>query len=235
MSRIFIEFSYDGSKFHGFQRQNNLRSVQKEIEEALEKIFNEKIEIKGAGRKEDKVHALGQTATFDIPYKIDNLKKELNKVLKDIRIKDCKEVHDDFHERFRAVGKKYVYKIILDEKGKDDYHLYVQNIDLQKMKEASKLFIGRHDFRNFVAGERDDYETIIHSIKFYKRGKNLSIEFYGVGFFRYMVRNIVGALIQIGRHKIEEKDIKEMLDNPTKRRQLATALPEGLYLIKVYY
>ena len=139
MSRIFIEFSYDGSKFHGFQRQNNLRSVQKEIEETLESIFNTKIEIKGAGRTDAKVHALGQTATFDIPHKINNLKQELNKRLKDIKIITCKEVPEDFHARFSAIGKKYVYKIILDEKGKDDYHLYVQNIDLKKMKEASKL------------------------------------------------------------------------------------------------
>ena len=103
------------------------------------------------------------------------------------------------------------------------------------MKDASKLFIGTHDFRNFVAGTRKDYIATIYSINFSKFNKKLEISFVGRGFYRYMVRNLVGALLEVGEYHISRTAIKNMLDNPSVKKTLPTAKPEGLYLNKIWY
>ena len=233
--RIFLVFKYDGSYFNGFQRQKNVRSVQKDIEESLSNIYNKEIEIKGAGRTDAKVHANGQTATADVPYYIDDLKDMLNMELKNIIIKKIKVVDDDFHARFSAKGKVYLYKIKLNTKGTNPYYLCLKNVDVDKMKETSKLFIGTHNFINFVSGSREDYTSTIHSIKFFKCFNYLLIYFDGVGFYRYMVRNLVGAMIDVGKGKTSISVVKKMIEDPTYRKQLSTALPQGLYLQKVKY
>lgn len=233
--RLFIKIKYDGSKFCGFQRQKNVRTVQKEIEEVLSHYYNIDIKIKGAGRTDAGVHALGQTATFDVPYFKRNLKKYLNKNLNNIKVRKIKIVSDDFHARFSAKGKVYFYKIKLNDKGKDPYCLKVNNVDLKKMQMVSKLFIGEHDFKNFVSGSRDDYKTIIYNIKFYRFFNTLIIKFVGAGFFRYMVRNLVGAMLDVGRGKKDISCVKNMLLYPDEVKQLSTVLPNGLYLYKVLY
>ena len=166
--RLFIKIKYDGSKFCGFQRQKKVKSVQKEIEEVLSHYYDMDIKIKGAGRTDAGVHALGQTATFDVPYFKRDLKTYMNKNLNNIKVKKVSIVSDDFHARFSAKGKIYLYKIKLNTKGKDPYYLKVKNVDIKKMKMVSKLFIGEHDFKNFVSGSRDDYKTLIYNIKFYR-------------------------------------------------------------------
>ncbi len=233
--RIMIIFRYDGSRFSGFQRQNKVRSVQKDIEDVLTNIYKEDIQIKGAGRTDVGVHALGQTATFDVPYYIDNLKSIMNDQLLDIEIKKLSVVDDEFHARFSAKGKIYLYKIKLNSKDKSPYYISLKNIDVDKMKEVSKLFLGKHNFKNFVSGEREDYETVINSIKFYRFLNYMTIRFEGVGFYRYMVRNLVGAMIDVGKGKATYEDIQKMLEHPEKTKQLSTALPNGLYLYKVLY
>lgn len=233
--RILIEFRYDGSMFSGFQRQNKDRSVQKDIEDTLASIYGEKIDIKGAGRTDAGVHALGQTATFDVPYYIEQLRSILNEKLSDIEIKKLKVVDDDFHARFSAIGKVYLYKIKLNSKGKNPYYICLKDIDIDKMKEVANVFVGTHNFKNFVSGERDNYETVIKSIKFYKVFNYMTIRFEGAGFYRYMVRNLVGAMIDAGKGKVTVDEVKSMLDHPEQHKQLSTALPNGLYLYKVLY
>lgn len=233
--RLMIEFSYDGSKFHGFQRQNNCRSVQGDIENTLSIIYNTNIEIKGAGRTDVGVHAFGQTATFDVNYHVSGLKKQLNSLLKDIKIKKIFKVDDSFHARFSAKGKIYIYKIKLESKAQSPYFISLYNVDIKKMKEVAKLFVGKHDFSNFASGEKENFETFIYSIKFIKRSNFLYIKFKGAGFYRYMVRNLVGAMIDVGRGKRKIEEVKEAIENPDIKKQFSTALPNGLYLSKVLY
>ena len=237
--RIKLVFSYDGSRFNGFQRQNNLRSVQKEIEDALKSIYNEDIEIKGAGRTDAKVHANAQVAHFDTNKTIDNLKNKLNFILNpDITIKSLKKVSADFHARKTSKKKEYIYKINLGpyQSSLNDYYYQPRyKLDIALMKDASKILLGTHDFRNFVAGDRDNYVTTIYSITFTKTFGKLEIRFVGVGFYRYMVRNLVGALLEVGKYKIKRDVIKKMLDDPLTNKSLPTAPPEGLYLNKVWY
>lgn len=237
--RIKLVFSYDGSKFKGFQRQKGVRSVQATVEEALSKIYGEKIEIKGAGRTDAGVHANYQVAHYDNNKKVKNLEKRINDlVLPDIVIKSATQVKDDFHARQSAKKKEYIYKINLGPFQHALTNYYMQprfKLDISLMKTASKYMLGTHDFKNFVAGERDDYTTTIHSITFNKRFSKLEIRFVGTGFYRYMVRNLVGALLEVGKCKVPIYEIENMISLPNIEKRLPTAEPEGLYLNKIWY
>lgn len=234
--KVMAVVSYDGSKFYGFQRQNNVRSVQKELEDTLSRILSEEILVKGAGRTDRGVHAYGQVIHFETSKSIKGLKKKVNKELKDLSIKKISIVDDNFHARHSVKNKEYIYKIDLSGKKNPDYYLILKkNIDVKKMQEASKVFIGTHNFKNFVSGERDNYESTILSIRFIKVFNTLIIQFKGVGFYRYMVRNIVGALLELGKAKIDINVIKDMLNKPEIEKRLATASPNGLYLRRIKY
>ena len=234
--KVMLTLSYDGSKFYGFQRQKTLRNVQGELESALSDILNEEIIVKGAGRTDAKVHANGQVVHFETTKNIHNLKKRLNTKLKDVKIKKVRVVSDEFHARHSVLNKTYLYKIDLSGKRDNNYYTHIRyNLDIKKMKEASKLFLGTHDFHNFVSGERDNYYSTIFKIKIYKFNNVIYLYFNGIAFYRYMVRNLVGALIDLGRGKATIEDIQEMLDEPNKPKQLQTALPNGLYLLKINY
>lgn len=237
--RLAIIFSYDGSKFNGLQRQKNVRSVQKTVEDALENIYLEKVEIKASGRTDAKVHANYQVAHFDVSNEIKNLKKRLNNLLiPDIVIKKVKRVNDDFHARLDVKKKEYIYKINLGrfKTSLNDYYYQPRNkLDIKLMKDASKVFLGTHDFRNFISGDSDKNVTTIYSIEFVKKSDKLEVRFIGTGFYRYMIRNLMGALIEVGKCSIGSETIKNMLDVVEKKKSLPTAPPEGLYLNKVWY
>ena len=237
--RIKMVFSYDGSKFNGFQRQKNNPSIQGTIENALSSIYNSPITIKGAGRTDAGVHANNQVAHFNVDDLHPNLKEELNNLLRpSIYVKTIKKVDDNFHARKDAKKKEYVYKINLGpfQSSLNDYY-YQPNykLDVMLMKDASKIMLGTHDFHNFVAGYRDDYISNIQSITITKTFQKLEITFIGVGFYRYMVRNLVGALLEVGKYRIDRNFIKKMLDNPNEELRLPTAPPQGLYLNKIWY
>ena len=233
--KIMLVISYDGSKFKGFQRQNNSRSVQKDLEVALSQLYKEDIIIKGAGRTDAGVHAKYQVIHFETENIVFNLKKKLNNILKDIKVRKVQKVQDNFHARHSVKDKTYLYKIDLSGKRNAKYYLIMKNkLDILKMQEASKLFLGTHDFRNFVAGNRDNYETTIQSIQIYTFNKVLYLKFKGLAFYRYMVRNLVGALIEVGKGKVDNQMIQDMLLNKTSKR-LPTSSANGLYLIKIRY
>ena len=233
--KYLLTFAYNGSKFKGFERQKNVRTIQGDIEKTLSSIYNETIVIKGAGRTDAGVHALGQTAHFESDKKIKHLKYKLNKQLKNIYILKIKEVSDDFHARYSVKKKVYCYVLKINHLNKSPYYLGVKNIDINKMKELSKIFIGSHDFHNFVSGKRDDYQTYIYDIKFYHFGSFLIIKFIGTGFYRYMVRKLVGALIAYSKNKVTYNEVNLMLQEPNISKELPTVISNGLYLIKVIY
>lgn len=235
-----IEISYDGSKFFGFQRLNEEVSVQKVLEEALTKINKQTVEVKGAGRTDRGVHANGQCVSFKLDVDIDEtgLKRALNSLVKPyIYVRDVKVVDEDFHARFSVKRKTYIYKINLGEFNPqiEDYVYQTEfKLDVDKMKEVAKLYLGVHDFHNFVSGEREDYTCIVYDIRFYQVGDILNIEFEGKSFYRYMVRNLVGMMIEVGRGKDDISKVKEMLE--TKEEKPGYTAPAcGLYLEKIEY
>lgn len=239
--RYKAEVSYDGNSYYGFQRLNELPTIQKELEKAVSIINKKDTVVKGASRTDKGVHAYGQVVHFDLDYNVpcDRLIGAINAILpRDIRVMEIENASNDFHARRSAVGKKYVYKINLGNYDVflDRYYLqYPYKLDIKKMEECSKIFLGIHNFKNFTAGERDNYEAIINEINFIKNGDILEIEFVGKSFYRYMVRNMVGAMIDVARGKHSIKEVEELLKNWNKKGQMQTASPNGLYLDCVYY
>ena len=239
--KYLISISYDGSKFYGFQRLIGHNTVQKKIEDALSIIAKESIEIKGAGRTDRGVHAIDQKATFNLNINIDqdHLKLALNSLISPyIYITNIKVVNNDFHPRFQVVKKEYIYKINIGEFNPLYYdYIYEPNykLDINKMKECAKLFIGIHNFKNFTSGERNNYECIIYNIEFTEKNNILEIKFTGKSFYRYMVRNLVGAMLDVSNNKVSLDEIKEALEHPEIKRQFKTAIPNGLYLNKIIY
>mgnify|MGYP002644730035 CR=1 FL=1 len=238
--RYLIKFSYDGTKFHGFQRQNDVKNVQGTLEKVLSDVFESDIVIKGSGRTDASVHAEAQCAHFDVDKKI--TKEDINIINRilneDIVIKNYKLVKNDFHARHDVKYKKYVYKLNIGDFDKLKEGYYYQRkfkLDFSLMKRAMKLFVGTHDFRNFVSGPRIDYTTTIYKAKLKKKGSIILFEFVGIGFYRYMVRHLVGALVDVGRGKAKVSDVERMLDNPLVEKNLSVVPADGLYLVDVKY
>ena len=239
--KYLISIKYDGSKFFGFQRLKDKETVQKKIEEALKIINKEEVEIKGAGRTDRGVHALDQKASFDLNVNIDeeHLKMAINSLVKPyIYITKVEIVNDKFHARFNTLKKEYIYKINMGEfSPKDNDYILQMNrkLKVNEMKKCAKIFIGAHNFKNFVSGTRDNYDCIIHNISFKIKNNILEIKFTGKSFYRYMVRNLVGAMLDVESKKTTLEEIKEALNIPEINKQFTTALPQGLYLNKIYY
>ncbi|MCQ2792464.1 MAG: tRNA pseudouridine(38-40) synthase TruA [Bacilli bacterium] len=234
--------SYFGMNYVGWQSQPNKNTIEDKIEKILSHILNEKINITGSGRTDKGVHAYAQTFHFDSkPIKdIKHLVYALNRLLPiDIKIKSLKAVNQDFHARFSAKKKEYIYKIYT---GKDlpfyarTHWLVKDKINLKLLKEASKVFIGKHNFQNLTSKEKDDKDFIrtIYVIKISQKKDEILISLIGNAFMRYMVRDIVAEMILVATKKQELSDLKRLF---TKERHITNhkAPAEGLYLNKVYY
>lgn len=238
--RYLIKFSYDGTKFHGFQRQNDVKNVQGTLEHVLSDVLESDIVIKGAGRTDAGVHAITQCAHFDVDRKI---KKEdiniINRLLNgEIKIKKWQVVNSNFHARHDVKRKKYVYKLNIGEFDKDKEGYYYQikyKLDFSLMKRVMKLYVGTHDFRNFVSGPKIDYTTTIYKTRIKRNGNIILFEFVGIGFYRYMVRHLVGAILDVGRGKAKVVDVERMLENPLIIKSLSVVPADGLYLVDIKY
>lgn len=237
--RYLITFSYDGSKYNGYQKQVNKNTVQDKIEEALFKITKEKISIHASGRTDAKVHALNQKAHFGLEKRIKDLKNALNHHLpKDIHVKSLEEVDSNFHARFNVKTKEYIYKINIGEYNpleKDYVYQYNKKLNIKKMKKALKDLKGTHNFKTFSKTDetKNNYVRTITKVSMTLKKDILTISFKGTGFLRYMVRNMVGTLIEIGEGKGYK--IKELLFLEDRTKAGKTAHPEGLYLKDVNY
>lgn len=242
--RYLIVFSYDGSKYYGYQKQPNKNSIQAEIERVLTLInSNNDVKISASGRTDSGVHALNQKAHFDLIKDIDceNLRNSVNKMLpSSIYIKELKKTEEDFHARFNVIKKEYTYKINTGEYNPIDFnYIYQYNkpLDIKKMKEASKYVIGEHDFTSFTKGneKKESFVRTIYSIDINNNNSIISITFSGSGFLRYMVRNIVGSLIEVGSGLRKPKDINRILVAKDRTKAGVTAPACGLYLSNVFY
>lgn len=236
-----ITISYDGTNYYGFQRLNSKKTIQQEIEGALSIINKKPVKIKGAGRTDKGVHAYGQRASFklDVNVPADRLINAINSLLPmDIRITACEVVADNFHARYNVKKKTYLYKInngLYDPLINNYYYQFNYHIDLRKLKTCAKLFKGVHYFNNFVSGTRDNYEAIIYKIIIKKTKDIILIEFIGHSFYRYMVRNLVGAMLDYATDKVSLETIKNMLNNYNISQNLSCAPANGLYLMKIDY
>lgn len=244
MQTILLKIVYDGSAYHGWQRQSNQASVQDEIEKVLSKLFGEKISIDASGRTDAGVHALEQSVSFKVNLKmpVEQLKFVINRRLpKDIFVSSATEVYNDFHARYSAIGKAYEYHIYTSlERNpfKDKYSChYPHGLNLEAIKKGMKLFLGTHDFATYMASgsDKENTERTIFAFKLYEEVDDIRLVIVGDGFLYNMVRIMVGTLLHIGEEKIVPEKVTEILKSGDRSRAKLTAPASGLYLKKVFY
>lgn len=249
---VFLEIEYDGTNYFGWQIQNRSTvhgpqstapTVQGELEEALKRLFHQKIRVIYAGRTDRGVHALGQVINFKVDTKIPlaNIKAALNSFLAPaILIRKIKTVPLQFHARFSAKSKTYRYRIFNSAQGSVFERNYSwcapEKLDIEKMEKCIPMLVGRKDFSLFARQGRiyHDCTRQLNYIVIRKRGAFLSIDINGDGFLRCMVRNIVAFLVRVGKGEIKIGEIRAILKK--KKSYVNRPAPaQGLYLYKVHY
>ena len=241
--KLIIE--YDGSRYHGWQRQKNELSIQGEIEVALKTITQKSVTVISSGRTDAGVHAEGQVANFkcDTRLKSEALMNGLNSLLaEDIKIKACEAVDASFHARYDAKSKIYHYKILNRPRpaaiGRQYLWFVRKALNREAMQAAIAHIIGRHDFKAFVGSGSPRQSSIrkVYSADLVAHESGLLLfHIEADGFLRYMVRNIVGTLVDVGLEKLTPHDFKRILDCKDRSQASATAPAQGLTLVKVNY
>lgn len=243
MKNVMIVLEYDGTFFLGYQKQKELRTVQKELEDTLKSIFSKEVKTFASGRTDRGVHARYQCVNFYIPkdYNISLLRYKLNKMLSsDMHVSKIREVSKNFHARYSVKRKKYSYYINTSENSpfnnKYVYNLF-KKLDIKKLKEASDMFKGTNSFKNFCAKEEDDKGFIrtIYSIKISENKGILKITLVGDGFLKYSIRMIVGNLVAFALDKITLEEIKDLINLNSNKRTSFCLPSQGLFLERVYY
>lgn len=244
MKNLKFEIEYNGADFFGWQKQEGKRTVQGELERCFFELCKENVTFEGSGRTDRGVHALGQVASVKcenaIPLK--NIKFALNNLLPDdIRIKKVEKVDDDFHARFSAKKKTYLYVVQVGGQRSavlsKTIGFYPYEVDFEKMKNAAVQLVGKHNFKAFSSADTSvqNFEREVYMTKLSKRGRTIKFEITGNGFLYNMVRIIVGTLLDIGRGKLDEDCIKKAFKNLDRGTLGKTIEPNGLYLKSVKY
>ena len=252
LKNILLDIEYDGTNYFGWQIQNiskaksrelRLPTVQEKIEDAIEKLFGEKIKIAYAGRTDRGVHAKAQCVNFKVYTRIPlkNIRRALNTFLpKDIYVKKVKKMPQDFHCRFSTKSKIYRYIIL----NRNKFSVFTRNyawhiggkINLSAMRETASCIIGRKDFACF-ARQASAYKScvrVVKNISIKKRGSFIYIDIEASGFLRNMARNIVSFLVMTGKEKLSQNDAVRIIEGKAQYTN-KPAPPGGLYLIKVNY
>lgn len=254
--RLLLE--YDGTNFHGWQRQANLPTIQATLEDVLSRITKQTIKVAGAGRTDAGVHAAGQVANFKSALKLaePSWVKAINSLLpQDIRIKSTEYVPTEFHARYSAKSKVYQYLILNSEQSSPFLRNYVwhikQPLGISFMKEATEYLIGTHDFSSFRAsacGAKSPVRTL-DRLEIVTDGDTSRIFLKNMGsaprlivftfearsYLQHMVRNIVGTLAEVGRGKLHSSDVRDILEKKDRRHAGPIASPQGLFLVEIKY
>lgn len=244
MRNLMLTIEYKGTGFCGWQKQSGKQTIQGELEEAFFKLTGEKIVVEGSGRTDKGVHAIAQVATAKIENKmpLKNLKYALNNLLPDaIFVKKIVQKPDDFHARFSTKRKTYRYVSLVGGDRSalewDTCGFYAYDVDFEKLTNASKLLIGKHNFKGFCSTNTQvtNFEREIYDIKISRSGRKIVFEICGNGFLYNMVRIIVGTLLDVGSGRLDEKNILRALETGDRQLTGKTMPANGLYLKKVEY
>jgi tRNA pseudouridine38-40 synthase len=241
---------YDGTDFHGWQIQANLRTVQGELTRVLTLLDGGEVSVHGSGRTDAGVHAEGQVANVSLQREFtpEKLRAAINGNLEsDVRVLSVDIVADSFHARYSAKGKTYCYRVVQGTVMSPFWRRYAiheaRALDLEAMRRSARLFLGEHDWTAFSAAQSDaesrvrtvtqlDVSRIVDD-----RGRCNLIEFTisAQGFLRYMVRSIVGTLLAVGRNEIDEGQVTRAIGDGDRSLAGPTAPASGLTLVKVEY
>lgn len=243
---IVIWLSYDGTRYDGWQKQENTdKTIQGKLESVLERLSGAPVKVHGSGRTDSGVHALGQVANFHLEQELEAGKvlEYLNRYLpEDIMVWKAQEAPERFHSRLNAVRKTYRYQIEMGPK-KDVfqrryYYGLGQWLDIEKMKAAAVLLTGTHDFKSFCGSRRMKKSTVrtIEGIRFTQpEALRLHISFTGNGFLQQMVRILAGTLMEVGIGKRRPEEMPRILKAMNRQEAGFTAPSEGLFLEQVEY
>lgn len=240
--RYFIELSYNGNAYHGWQNQPNAISVQEVLEKALSTLLKEKVNIVGAGRTDTEVHAKQMFAHFNttIAFSLDELIYKLNSFLpKDIAIQDVFRVNNEAHARFDAISRTYKYRISLHKNvfSFNNSYYFKQELDVDKMNKAAKILLEYEDFKCFSRSNTDvkTYNCNILHAAWTFEADELVFTIKANRFLRNMVRAIVGTMINIGTGKVEVEQLHDIIKSKD-RSQAGVSVPgHALYLSKIKY
>ncbi len=241
---IALCLRYEGTAYHGWQVQSNALTVQEVLQNAIEKVFLKRLDVKGCSRTDSGVHANMYCVTLDTDMVIsdEGVVLALNSNLpSDIAVKACREVPLIFHPRYDCVSKQYVYRIYNARIRnpflvKYAYH-YNRSIDVELLNREAQAFVGTHDYSGFCSVKSDVEDTVrtISSARVYREDDNVYFEVEGDGFLYNMVRIMVGTLLFISEGKIKAGKLPEIIASKDRNQAGKTAPPHGLYLNKVVY
>lgn len=246
--RLLIQ--YDGTDFHGWQVQENARSIQGELERVIGMLEDAAVKVVGSGRTDAGVHAEGQVANIHLvrPFTPEKLRNAINGNLwRDIRILQAAKASDEFHARFSARAKTYVYRVVNAPVMSPFWRRYAYHeprpLDVGRMNDAARLFLGEHDWTAFSSAHTDEGNAVRTIADFSvesrwdARAQAAIIEFRisANGFLRYMVRSIVGTLLEVGRNEKDFDTIQTAIISGDRKLAGKTASAHGLTLWKVDY
>lgn len=242
---IKLILEYDGTHFHGWQRQKNELTIQGVIESAIQKMTGEPIKLIASGRTDASVHAISQVCNFITLSNIDpeSLRRGLNALLPGaIFVKQAGYCSLHFHSRYSAISKTYEYRILNRREPDVFIRSYVWHIrsplDLEVMKKCCSILIGKHDFSFFKSSGSGNLNPVREMMKAELQGPEkgiLRFIFEADGFLRHMVRNIVGTVVEVGRGKIGFREFVEIFESRDRRMAGIKAPPQGLFLTMVRY
>jgi tRNA pseudouridine38-40 synthase len=243
MARFKLTIEYEGTRFSGWQVQKNARTVQGEINAAIGKVFGTHgFEFYGSGRTDAGVHALQQVAHLDIKTVLapEIIRMKLNDELPaDINIIEVEKTANEFHARFDATARSYLYQISRRRSafGKRFVWWVKDPLDIVKMRQTADMFVGLKDFQSFTADDPEEKSTKVHinSVDVQQAGDLILVRIVGSHFIWKMIRQIIGVLVEVGRGKMPLNDVKKYIHTKSDEPAKHTAPPSGLFLERVYY
>jgi tRNA pseudouridine38-40 synthase len=244
MRNLKLTLAYDGTDFHGWQIQPNLPTVQGTLQAALQRLFNHDVCVTGSGRTDAGVHAHGQVASVETIRSMDTdaVLRGVNALLPaQVRVWQVEEVAPEFHARHSAKSKTYEYHVWRQYVVSPFHCRYVYRfpypMDVDAVDEASRAFVGTHDFTSFsaAAAEVEDRVRTVFETEWTRDGDEWVFRISGSGFLQYMVRTIVGTLLHVGTGKLKARDVAPIFEAKDRRLAGPSVPPTGLHLIRVEY
>lgn len=241
---MLLTISYDGTAYHGWQVQPNGITVQETVQDALEKLMGLRPELTGCSRTDAGVHAREFCCHFmcEDSFPDTAFTKGLDSLLpRDISVKGCKQVEDDFHARYSSLGKTYVYRIYNSPVRDPFFCRYAwwieRPLNVEKMQEFCNVIVGKHDFAGFSSSGRTVEDTVrcVKECNVLKQDNEILIKITADGFLYNMVRIIVGTAVEVSDGRVNLSDVEKNLTSPNRSLAGITAPPNGLFLEKVLY
>ncbi len=242
--QIRLTLEYNGTDYCGWQWQNGQDSIQARLESVLERIFSEKVRVRGAGRTDAGVHALGQVAAFRLPrpFAAIELQRALNAMLpRDIVVREAAEAGDDFDPRHDARSRVYEYRI-LNQRWPSAFEyrycwLIRERLDFEAMNGAAHLFVGEHDFAAFRTLGSEEKTTLrcVYSSRWTRDGARLFYRIEATSYLRHMVRTMVAVMVEVGLGRRTTSDLANLLESGARAQAPAAAPACGLFLLEVRY